>query len=158
MTRRIRRRMGPLEQQRLALLLIWVSAALAGWGGYLRAAAGPGESGAGGYLMGTAALLVAAGAAGWQARVAGMLILFNPKAIRRRAILSLLAGICTALVGCVVVSTIETDRYGHFVRALAEAGIAGGFGLGLAGFLSLAWTLGMGYAGARIERLSEEDW
>jgi hypothetical protein len=150
--------MGPRQQQRLALLLILGCAALAGLGAYLRASAGPGESTSDGYLLETAALLMAVGAAAWQARIAGILILFEPNAVRRRAILSLLAGICAALVGCVAVSAIETDRYENSLRALAEAGIIGGLGLGLAGFFSLAWAFGMGYAGKRIERMGEEDW
>ena len=140
------------------MLLILCSAGLAGLGSYLRVTDGFGASRAGGYLLETAGLLLAAGAAAWQARVAEMLILFDAKAVRRRAILSLLAGMCAALIGCVAASTIETDRYDDYVRAIAAAGIVGGLGLGLAGFFSLGWAFGMGYAGARIERLSEEDW
>lgn len=150
--------MGPLHQQRLAMLLILCSAALAGLGAYSRATAGFGSSSAGGYLLETAGLLLAAGAAAWQARVAEMLIVFDSKAVRRRAILSLLAGMCTALIGCVAASTVESNRYEVYLRAIADAGIVGGLGLGLAGFFSLAWAFGMGYAGARIERLSKEDW
>ena len=157
MTRRCRG-LGPRQQQRLALLLILGCAALAGLGAYLRAAAGPGESSSAGYLLETVSLLVATGAAAWQARIAGILILFDPKAVRRRAILSLLAGICAALGGCIAISTIEPDRYENALSALSEAGIFGGLGLGLAGFFSLAWAFGMGYAGERIERMGEEDW
>jgi hypothetical protein len=146
--------MGPLEQQRIALLVIAGCAAVAGLGAYMRA-----ESGASsGYLLETVAMLVAVFAAAWRARLAGILILLDPKAVRRRAILSLLAGICAALVGCIAVSTIETDRYDSALRALAETAIVGGLGLGLAGFFSLAWAFGMGYAGERIERMGEEDW
>jgi hypothetical protein len=140
------------------MLLLLVGTLLAGIGAYLRSTAGPGESRAGGYLLETAALAIVVGSAAWQARVAEMLILFDSKAVRRRSILSLLAGICTALVGCAVASVIETDRHDAAVRALAQAGIVGGVGLGLAGCFSLAWVYGMGYAGAKIERMSEEDW
>jgi len=158
MKRRKRRRMGPLLQQRFAMLLILYSAGLAGLGAYSRATDGFGASSAGGYLLETTGLLLAAGAAAWQARVAEMLIVFDSKAVRRRAILSLLAGMCTALIGCVAASTVETNRYEAYLPAIAQAGTVGGLGLGLAGFFSLAWVFGMGYVGSRIERSSEEDW
>lgn len=158
MNHRRRRRMGPLQQQRLALSIIILGAFLAGLGAYQRANSEGSGGGSGWYLLDTAGLLLVAVAAVWQARLGGILIVFDPKAVRRRAILSMLAGICTALTGCVTASKIENDASDAALRAFTEAGIVGGIGLGLAGFLTLAWAFGMGYAGDRINRLSEEDW
>lgn len=131
---------------------------VAGLGAGLRTSDDVGGARSIGYLLSVAGLFLVVGSAAWRARVSEILLLFDPDGIRRRAILSLLAGMFAALSGCIAASAFEPGRYRALVQGVLEGMMIGGFGLGLAGFLTLAWVFGMARAGERIERLSDQDW
>jgi len=154
--RRTIRRLGPLQQSRLAGLLLIAAAALAAFGAFLRHTDGSLHRPGLGYLCSTAALFVAVGAAIWKARVAAMLVVFRAGQVRLNATLSLIAGVLVALTGCVLASGVSESRPGW--QSLGEGVLMLGIGLGLTGLLSIFWAFGVDYLGDRIDKLSEEDW
>lgn len=157
MSRR-RRPLGPLQQRRVAFGILVAACALAGIGAYLRTVSAAGSQANRWLILESIGLLVAAGAAVWQARIAERLVQFNARQVRRVAIFSLLAGVMLLLLGCVFPSAAESDRLETAVNVMSEVAIVGGVGLGLSGLFTLMWAFGLNYAGGRIEQLSDEEW
>jgi hypothetical protein len=135
-----------------------LAAASSAAGAWLRSSGSSQAATSAGYLLGTLTVFLAIGSALLHARAAGMLVVFMPDAIRRRALLSLLAGVVAALLGCASASAAPHGTHHALVSAAAEGVLAAGVTLGLSGLCTLLWAFGLGYAGTRIERLSEEDW
>jgi len=149
----------PGGRQRLSLLLIAVSALLAGAGAFVRATESPGSSThSSGYFFDVAGWLLACAAAIVEARVSDIFFQFSERKQKRRALSLTLVGILCALIGCYFASLLVGRDSPTVLAALANAAMVGGVGAGLAGIFSLGWFYGGNYAAKRVEKLSEEEW
>lgn len=154
--RRFLRRLGPLQQLRLASALLIVACVLSAVGAWLRVDDGTMHRPGPGYLLSVLALGFAVTGAIWRARVAGLLVAFRARYVRTSAILSLVMGIGLALLGCVAAS--RGDDAQPVWQAVGEGVLTFGIGVGLSGFLTLFWAFGLDYLGERIEQRSDEEW
>ncbi len=154
--RRSLRRLGPVQLSRLAAGLLVLAFILAALGAWLRVGDGALNRPGLGYLLSAVALVVSVSGAALKARVAGLLVVFRSRQVRRNAVLSLVAGIALTMLGCVAASRAGDAQRAW--QALSEGVLTFGIGVGLSGFLSLFWAFGIDYLGDRIEQRSEEDW
>ncbi len=98
-------------------------------------------------------------AAALKARASAVLVVFSPRPVRAIAIASLIAGLVTMMLGCVVASdAVSANDGGLWSSVAGEAAIAGGLSLGLAGLFTLFWAFGLDYLGERIDDRSDEEW
>ena len=152
------RRLGPQELQRRAFLSMLGAGIVGGIGGFLTAEPDPLLTRSGGSLIRIAAFALAVTGAILALRVVDILLLFDESGVRRRSLLTLIAGLLLSLLACVLLSLDGTDSLTKTVGALAEGLLMTGIGASLAGFLSVLWVFGGARAGEKMERMNDEDW
>ena len=93
-----------------------------------------------------------------EVRAAEILISGGLVSARRRAILCAVLGIIVGLVGCWLTTGLIRGDASAIAVGLTSAAMAAGVGFGLAGLVSLGWSVGGEYAARRVQKLGEEEW
>ena len=156
--KRRKRRLGPKELQRLAVLFVVLAGLLGGLGGFLTAQPDPSLSRAEGSLIRIAAFAMAIAGALLLLRVVDILLLFDEAAARRRSLMALIIGLVAQLLGCLALSLHDNGSPSRFAAGLTEWLLLTGIGAALGGFISVLWVFGGTKAGEKMERMNDEDW
>lgn len=142
-----RRHRSPLAIRRLAYALMALAALVGGLSGADASPVGM-----------IAALGLAVAATAVYTRANDILLDFDYRGVRRQAIVFCVAGIATALLGCMAASWLVDGRGAMAIRTIGYAAIGGGIAAGLAGLVTILWSYAGTYAGEQIEKRSQEEW
>lgn len=142
-----RRHRSPLVIRRIGYVLMFATAIAAGVAGFRESAV---------WMIG--ALSLAVTAAAFYMRASDILLDFDYRRVRRQATGFMLAGMATALLGCIIASALVDGQRASFVRTIGYAAIGGGIAAGLSGLVTTLWSFAGTYAGEQIEKRSQEDW
>lgn len=110
------------------------------------------------YLLDVLAVALTAVGIVLEVRAAEILISAGLLRAKRRAILCAVAGIVVGLAGCWLATGLIRRDASAAAVGLASAAMAAGVGFGLAGLVSLGWSVGGDYAARRVQELGEEEW
>lgn len=110
------------------------------------------------YLLDVLAIVIALISTLFEARLANMLGDFPSTTLRRNSLLRLLIGVLVALIGCVVGSVIDSERFPSVISAMGIALLAGGLTLVLNGIVRLALVDGANYASGKVQERLDDDY
>lgn len=110
------------------------------------------------YLLDVLAVAMTAVGIVLEVRAAEILISAGLLRAKRRAILCAVAGLVAGLAGCWLATGLIRGDASAAAVGLASAAMAAGVGFGLAGLVSLGWSVGGDYAARRVQELGEEEW